>query len=95
MDGDFDFNVMMDLDDDFARENAGYGAYRQDPFVYDPTFNPHDVGAYSDVDESGYGFNPGSEDEYDDWQQPNVNTNRQLNAPTVQPTQEQQVRTTI
>ncbi len=62
MESEFDYNVMMDLDDDFARENAGYGGHGMYP--YDPTFNPHGVGAYCEYDSgSNYGFDPEMDDE--------------------------------
>lgn len=71
MDGDFDYNVMMDLDDDFARDNGGYGGYGQGSFPYDPTFNPHGVGAYSEYDGSDYDYDQEQGVEDDDWQQSN------------------------
>jgi hypothetical protein len=82
MDGDYDFNVMMDLDDEFARDHGGYSGYAiAGPVPYDPTFNPHGVGAYSDYDSADYGFDPDQNDEFEDWQRPNVN-NEEASRPT-------------
>jgi hypothetical protein len=70
MDGDFDFNVMMDLDDEFARDHGGYGSVNRGPFPYDPTFNPHGVGAYSEFDGSDYDYESDQNNEYSEWEEP-------------------------
>jgi hypothetical protein len=91
---DFDYNVMMDLDDDFARDNGGYGGYMPGQFPYDPTFNPHGVGAYSEFDGSNDdGYDLDQSDEYEEWQQPPPVTETvartTMNRPTLQAEQVQ------
>ncbi len=65
----------MDLDDEFARDHGGYGGYSPaGPMPYDPTFNPHGVGAYSDYDESEYDYNDDQGDEFENGQRVNVSS---------------------